>query len=133
MLAQRQVVLAAVAILAVAVSFAVTTRRDRKAAAALPAAVGSYTALVAASGPKVVGKHTLCGVQIAPRTMGISSPVLPCGVRLYLTYRGRHVLAAVIGRGPDTPGAELAVTPALARRLGITGVKRVRWSYAADS
>jgi hypothetical protein len=123
-------VLAAVAILAVAVSFAVTARHERKAAAALPAPHGSYTALVAASGSRVVGKTTACGIEIGRRTMGISSPVLPCGVRLYLTYRSRHVLASVIGRGPQSGGAEFAVTPALARRLGVTGVRRLRWSYA---
>jgi hypothetical protein len=133
-LAQREVGLLAVAVLAVAVSFAITTREKHKAAAAaLPPAVGSYTALVAASGPRAVGKKTRCGIVIATRTMGISSPVLACGVRLYLTYRSSHVLASVIGRGPDAPGAEFALTPALAHKLGVTGVKRVHWSYAAES
>jgi hypothetical protein len=133
-LAQREVGLLCVAVLAVAVSFAVTTRHKHNAAAAsLPPPVGSYTALVAASGARVVGTRTHCGVVIASRTMGISSPVLACGVRLYLTYGGHHVLAPVIGRGPRAPGAEFAVTPALARKLGMTGVKRVRWSYASDT
>jgi hypothetical protein len=131
-LAQRQVVLAGVTVLAVAVSFAVTARHDRKAAAALPPPVGSYTALVAASGPRTIGKRTACGIVVATRTLGISSPVLRCGTRLYLTYGSRHVLAPVVGRGPQAAGAEFAVTPALARRLRLTGVKRVRWSYAAD-
>jgi hypothetical protein len=130
-LAQRQVALAAVAILAVAASFAATARHDRKAQAALPASVGSYTALVAASGSKAMGKTTACGVLVGPRTQGISSPVLPCGTRLYVTYGNRHVLASVIGRGPEAKGAELALTPSLARRLHLSGLKRVRWSYAA--
>jgi hypothetical protein len=133
-LAQREVALLAVALLAVVVSLAVTMRDKHKAAAAaLPPSVGSYTALVASSGPRAVGKKTSCGIVVAPRTMGISSPVLGCGVRLYLTFRDRHVLAPVIGRGPNTPGAEFAVTPALARKLGMTGVRRLHWSYAGDS
>jgi peptidoglycan lytic transglycosylase len=133
-LAERQVVLAGVTILALAVSLAVTTRRDHeKAAAALPAAVGSYTALAATAEPQVDGKETACGVTVKPRVMGISSPVLPCGIRLYVAYHGRHVLAAVIGRGPTAPGAELGLTPTLARRLGVNGVKRIRWSYAAGT
>ncbi len=132
-LAQRQVVLAAVTLLAIAVSFAVTARNDRKAAAALPKPVGSYSALVAASGPRVIGKRTVCGIVVAPRTMGISSPVLPCGTRLYLNYGTHHVLAPVLGRGPDAGGAEFALTPALAHRLRLNGVKRVRWSYAAQA
>lgn len=117
---------------AIAVSFAVTARHDRKAAAALPSPVGSYTALVAASGPKTIGKKTACGIVVATRTLGISSPVLPCGTRLYLTFGSHHVLAPIVGRGPQGGGAEFAVTPALAHRLRLSGVKRVRWSYAAD-
>jgi len=133
-LAQREVGLLCVAVLAAAVSSAITNRQKHQAAAAsLPSPVGAYTALVAASGPRVVGTKTRCGVVIATRTMGITSPVLACGVRLYLTYRGRHVLAPVIGRGPNAPIAEFAVTPALAHRLGMSGVKRLAWSYAAES
>jgi hypothetical protein len=131
-LAQRQVVLGAVTLLAITVSFAVTAQHDRKAAAALPRPVGSYSALVAASGPRAIGKKTACGIVVAPRTLGISSPVLPCGTRLYLNYGTRHVLAPVVSRGPEATGAEFAVTPALARRLRLTGVKRVRWSYSAE-
>jgi hypothetical protein len=125
--------LLAVALLAVAVSLAVSEHNRHKASAALPKPQGSYTALVATSGPRVVGRRTPCGVVIGTGTMGISSPVLPCGLRLYLNYRSRHVLASVIGRGPAGPGAEFSVTPALARKLGVSGVKRMRWSYAGRS
>ena len=118
--------------LAVTVALGVTTRRGHEhAAAALPPPEGSYSALAAASGSRDVGKRTACGVVIGPRLMGISSPVLPCGSRLYIGYRGRHVLASVVGRGPFAPGAELLLTQALAHRLGVNGVKRVQWSYAA--
>jgi hypothetical protein len=128
---QRQLVLVAVTVLAIAVSLAVTTRPGHKAAAALPAPVGSYTALVATAGSKSAGKKTACGVLVSSRTVGISSPVLPCGVRLYVSRGTRHVLASVIGRGPTPPSAEFAITQALAHRLGITGLRRVHWSYAA--
>jgi hypothetical protein len=131
-LLQRQLVLVAITVLAIAISLAVTTRPGHKAAAALPPPVGSYTALVATAGPKSEGKTTACGVVVSARTVGISSPVLPCGVRIYLTRGGRHVLASVIGRGPTAPGAEFAITVALAHRLGITGLRRVHWSYAAS-
>lgn len=131
-LVRRQLVLVAVTVLAIAVSLAVTTRPGHKAAAALPAPVGSYTALVATASAKDEGKPTACGVVVSPWTVGISSPVLPCGVRIYLSRGQRHVLAPVIGRGPTTPGAEFALTPALASRLRITGLRRVHWSYAAS-
>lgn len=132
-LAERQLMLAGIAVVAVAVSLAVTTRRDHhKAAAALPAAVGSYTALAAASGAKASRGTTACGVELKLRLVGILSPVLPCGVRLYVAYGSRHVLASVIGRGPRAPGAAFGLTSALSQRLHVTGVKRIRWSYAAS-
>jgi len=37
----------------------------------------------------------------------------------------------VIGRPPAVVPAQFGLTPALARRLGVNGVKRIRWSYAA--
>lgn len=124
--------LAGVAVLGLAVSLAFTTREDHaKAVAALPAAVGSYTALAAATGP-MSGTDPACSVEITPRLVGIFSPVLPCGVRLYLTRGSHHVLASVVGRSPTAEGAEFGLTAALARRLGITGVRRIRWSYAAS-
>ena len=146
-LLERQLAFACVAVLAVAVSLAVTTRHQAGArAAALPQPVGSYTALVGSSnsgsssgsssgsgGTTAGGRPTACGVVIEPGTVGISSPVLPCGMRLYLDYHGRHVLAPVIGRGPSAPGREFDLTRALARRLGIAGVRRIRWSYAGGS
>jgi len=95
-------------------------------------AVGSYTALAAATGP-ILGTDPACGVEITPRLVGIFSPVLPCGVRLYVTRGSRHVLASVVGRSTTPEGAEFGLTAALSHRLGITGVKRIRWSYAASS
>lgn len=123
--------LGAAALLAVAVSLALTARQQAGLrAASLPPSQGSYNALVGSSGARAVGQTTACGIVVGSSTMGIASPVLPCGVRLYLTYRGRHVLAPVIGRGPSGPGREFDLTQALARQLGITGVRRVSWSYA---
>jgi len=56
--------------------------------------------------------------------------VLPCGVKLYLTYEGRHVLTQVIGPRPVRGPAASRRTEALERRLGLVGVQRVTWSYA---
>jgi len=131
-LAERQVMLAGVAVLGVAVSLAFTTRRDHaKVVAALPPALGSYSALAAATAP-ASGTDPACGVEITPSVVGIFSPVLPCGVRLYVARGSHHVLAPVVGRTPTAQGAEFGLTAALAHRLGIIGVKRIRWSYAAS-
>ena len=79
----------------------------------------------------MLGHKTSCGVLIGDATIGIASPVLPCGARLYLTFRNRHVLASVIDQA-DSAGASFVLTHALARRLGVSGVRRVRWSYAGS-
>lgn len=127
---QRLVALAGVAVLAAAVSLAVTSR-SREHPAPPPAAQGSYTALAGATSVSSLGKKTACGVVVGPNTIGVANPVLPCGVRLYIGYRGTHVLTTVIGHGPSAPGREFNLTGALARELGLAGTKRIQWSYAS--
>jgi hypothetical protein len=128
-LAQRQAVLFGGALLAAVVALAVTSGRDHTERK-LPPAVGSYTALAGSSGVVAYGKRTACGQVIGPRTEGVAHPVLPCGVKIYLGYEGRHVLTQVIDRGPYAPGRQFDLTEALAHRLGLVGVQRVTWSYA---
>jgi rare lipoprotein A (peptidoglycan hydrolase) len=130
-LAQRQLALAGVAILGVTGSLAITSK-GAPHAARLPSAQGSYTALAASSGPQAVGKTTACGAVIRARTEGVANPVLPCWTRLYVTYRGKHVLVSVIDRGPQSSTRQFDLTQALAQRLGLTGVKRIRWSYVGS-
>jgi hypothetical protein len=126
---QRQAALAGVALLAAVVSLAITSPR-RHHASALPPPVGSYTALAGSSGAVTFGKHTACGQVIGPRTEGVANPVLPCGVKIYISFNGKNVLTQVIDVGPYVPGRQFDLTPALAERVGLTGVQRIRWSYA---
>lgn len=126
---QRTAALAGLALLAGAVALAVSAH-DRRPRPSLPPAVGSYTALAGTVGAAADGTRTACGVVLGPATEGIVHPVLPCGAKLYLGYRGRTVLAAVIGRAPSVPGPAFELTRALARRLGLAGRTRIRWSYA---
>ncbi len=130
-LAQREAALACVALLAAVGSLAVTSSGHGHARK-LPKPAGSYTALTGVGG-RAIGTRTTCGVLMKAHTIGVSHPVLPCGVRLYLTYRGKHVLTQVIDRGPYVPGREFDVTPALAQELGISGVQLIAWSYAGAS
>jgi rare lipoprotein A len=127
---QRLAVLLGAALLGVAIALAVTSRRHP--ASALPPPIGSYTALAGASGPEAAGTRTACGQIVGPRTLGVAHPVLPCGVKVYITYQDVHVLAQVIDRGPSVPGRQFELTAALARRIGLTGVQRIRWSYAGS-
>ena len=127
-LAQRQAAFAGIALLTAVVSLALTS--GRKDESTLPPAIGSYTALAGSSGAAAFGHRTSCGQILGPKTEGVAHPVLPCGVKLYITYQGIHVLTQVIDRGPYVSGREFDLTDALAERLGLTGVQRIRWSYA---
>jgi rare lipoprotein A len=128
--AQRVIGLAGVALLAGAIAIAVAARSDTTSRK-LPARQGSYVALAGSSGPAAFGKRTACGQILRPATLGVSHPVLPCGARIYITYRNTNVLTQVIDHGPNRPGRQLEVTDALARLLGLSGVRRVHWGYAA--
>jgi rare lipoprotein A len=130
-LAQRQVALAGVALLAGAIALAVAGRTE-STPSTLPASQGSYSALAGSSGPAAFGKRTTCGGIIRPSSVGVAHPVLPCGARIYISYRGKHVLTQVIDRGPYVAGRQFELTDALARLIGLSGVKRIEWSYAAS-
>jgi rare lipoprotein A (peptidoglycan hydrolase) len=128
-LMQRELALACVAVLGAAVALVVTNRTNAKPPRVLPQAVGSYFALAGSGGPQLVGRHTACGGVITTSTLGVTQPTLPCGTKVYLTYRGKQVLTEVIDRGPREPGRQFDLTEALAERLGLTGVQQVVWSY----
>lgn len=128
-IAQREIALAGVALLAAAAALAVThLRHDGESG--LPAPQGSYTALAGSSGPGAFGRRTACGLTIRAETEGVAHPTLQCGARIYISYGGRHVLTQVVDRGPYVPGRTFDLTDALARRLGLRGVQRIQWSYA---
>lgn len=134
-LAQREVALAAVALLAVVASLAVAAVRDDAAAPRnLPRPVeppgGWYTALAAPRAHEKPGTRTACGLVLGPDAMGVSHPVLPCGAKIFLNYEGRDVLTQVIDRGPAASGHDFDLTRALASRLGLRGVQLVHWTYA---
>jgi rare lipoprotein A len=131
-LAQREVALAGLALLAVAISLAVTAQ-TRTSSSNTPQPEGSYLALAGSSGPAAFGRRTACGGVIRPDTVGVSHPTLPCGARVFITYNGQTVLAQVVDRGPYVPGRKFDLTDALARRLGLRGVQEIHWAYARSS
>jgi rare lipoprotein A len=128
-LAQREVSLAGLALLAIAVSLAVTAQ-TRDSSSTAPQPEGSYVALAGSSGPAAFGRRTACGGVIRPETVGVSHPTLPCGARVFITFHGQTVLAQVVDRGPYVPGRQFDLTDALARRLGLRGVQEIHWAYA---
>jgi hypothetical protein len=133
-LAQREVALAGVALLAAVVALALASPRGDAGGAHLsPVLVpggGWYTALAGAR-PVRYGTRTNCGVLLRPATRGVVDSVLPCNVKLFVTFGGSdRILTQVIARRPVVPGRRFDVTPALADDLGIQGIQRIRWVYA---
>ena len=136
-LAQRELVLAAIALLAAVGAVAVASVRDDTSGPRLPASVpapggGWYTALAASRGQGFAKARTACGHRVGPRSIGVAHPVLPCDTKLFIAYGGKEVLTQVLGVGPTVPGREFELTRALARELGLQGTQQIRWRYARE-
>jgi hypothetical protein len=136
-LAQRQLSLAAAAVLGIVIALAVAARDKpvRRTISSLPRPAvsdlsGWYTALAGVRSRALAGHASGCGTLLSPKALGVDHPVLPCGAKIFLEYRGKTVLTTVVDRGPFTPGSEFEVTPALADLLGLSGVQTIRWSFA---
>jgi rare lipoprotein A (peptidoglycan hydrolase) len=129
--AKRTVALAGVALLAALLSLALSSPRGHRDKHALPQPLSTwYTALAAPYNPARTHTRTACGQRLDAKTLGVAHPVLPCGVKLYISYRGTEVLTQVIDRGLSAPGREFYVTKALADRIGLHGTRSLRWTYA---
>jgi rare lipoprotein A (peptidoglycan hydrolase) len=128
-LAAREVALGGLALLAAAVALAVTAQ-TRHHTNTSPTPEGSFEALAGSSGPAAFGRKTACGGVIGKDTEGVAHPTLPCGARIFITFRHHTVLVQVIDRGPYEGGREFDLTDALARRVGLSGVQEIHWSYA---
>jgi hypothetical protein len=133
--AQRVLVLGAVALLAGVGIFAGQSIAQRATDENLPAAVpapggGWYEALAASAGTAFVDGPTDCGHLLRPWSLGVAHPVLRCDARLYIEFGDRKVLTQVLAHGPPAAGHDFELTPALARRLGLSGTRPIRWRYA---
>ena len=136
-LAQRQLSLAAAAVLGIVIALAVAARDNPvpEAAPRLPRPAvsdlsGWYRALAGVRSRALSGHASGCGTLLSPKALGVDHPVLPCGAKLFVEYRGKTVLTTVVDRGPFAPGREFEVTPALADLLDLSGVQTIRWSFA---
>lgn len=123
--------------LVVAVAALAIARRDESSGKTLPGAVpvhgsptGYYTSRAAPYGPTPGHTRTACGEALTATTLGIAHPVLPCGVKVYISFHGKEVLTQVIDRGPNVPGRDFDITKALADRLGLHGTQTIQWRYA---
>ena len=136
-LLQRELALAAAALLGVVVALAVASRGDEAPAAvsripqpAVSKLSGWYQALAGVRKRPLAGRPSGCETLLDPKTLGVDHPVLPCGAKIFLAFNGKTVLTTVVDRGPLAPGYEFELTPALADLVGLRGVQRIRWSFA---
>ena len=136
-LARRGLALAAVALLGCVLAFAASSWNDDGGGSTEPAArpvpvpgSGWYRALAAPYPASTTRERTACGQRLGPQTLGVAHPVLPCGVKLYISYGDKLVLTQVVDRGPGAPGRDFDVTRALAARLDLVGTQQIRWRYA---
>jgi hypothetical protein len=133
-LAQRLVVLAAVALLAGVASAAIVEHRaTSESAAALtsaPAPAGWNVAFAGSRGATGDAQRTTCGEVLAPESLGVTHPVLPCGAKVIVRWDDKQVLTEVIDNALVEPGRQLEVTDALARMLGIDGTVELEWRFA---
>jgi len=136
-LAQREVALAGVALLAAILSLALTSHRGHAQTRGLLEPVtlnGSWRVSLAGAEPINYGRRTNCSILLRPNTIGITDSVLPCGVKLYVAYgNSPEILTQVIERKPVPPGRKFELTPKLAEKLGIDGVQKIRWVFAGEA
>jgi hypothetical protein len=135
-LAQRLVVLAGVALLAgVAAAAIVAHRATSESAAALtsaPAPAGWNVAFAGSRGTPGDAQRTTCGQVLAPESLGVTHPVLPCGAKVIVRWGGKQVLTEVIDNALVEPGRQLELTEALATMLGIDGTVELEWRFATS-
>jgi rare lipoprotein A (peptidoglycan hydrolase) len=136
-LVRRTVWLVGICFVAALAALVISKRTGRSSNTSLPSAVtvpgtdnGYYTGRAAPYSPTGARARTACGQPFTDKTQGVAHPVLPCGVRIYIRFRGREVLTQVIDRGPTVPGRDFDITKALANRLGLHGSQTIEWRFA---
>jgi predicted RNA-binding Zn-ribbon protein involved in translation (DUF1610 family) len=129
--------LAAVALLAAIGAMAIVAQRgtDESAAAltSAPAPAGWNIAFAGSRGAAGDAQRTTCGQVLAPQSLGVTHPVLPCGAKLILRSGSKQVLTEVIDNTLVEPGRQLEVTEALAKKLRIDGTVELQWRFATAS
>jgi len=134
-LAQRLLALAGAALLAGVFGVALSQAGRDSPETVLPEPAvglwGGWTTVLAgvAPGAPRSGRRSGCDWVVLPRTQGVVHPTLPCGARVFVEYDGRRALTQIVARFPVGQGRQLDLTPPLAGRLGLGGVRELRWAF----
>ncbi len=136
-LAQRQIALAGLALLAGILSLGLSSQRHSsgpKLPASIPAPGGGwYQAVATSGGPTFARSHldAACGYVVGPTSdKGVANPVLPCDTKIYIQFGDRQLFTQVVARGPPSSEADFELPPILARKLGLHGSELIGWRYA---
>ena len=136
-LGQRLVLLAAVALIAAVAAAAIVEQRDSdEGAVALtsaPAPAGWNVAFAGSRGATGDAQRTTCGQVLAPQSLGVTHPVLPCGAKVILRSGDTQILTEVIDNALAEPGRQIEVTEALAAMLEIDGTVELEWRFATSA
>lgn len=91
-------------------------------------AASDNTAIASWYGPGLYGNILGCSSfgHLHTYTWGVASKTLPCGTKVRICYN-RCVTTVVIDRGPYVAGRDFDLTAPVAERVGLTGVKTIRW------
>ncbi len=133
---ERQLALAAVALLATLGSLALSRDGDESPIGPAPPPTVSETWAEAPAGPVAedrYGATTTCGAELTRDVRGIVHPILPCGVQIIVAFGERQAQTEVVDQGPVGAGQEFSLTAPLAAELGIDGLQTVRWRYPTGS
>jgi hypothetical protein len=134
---QRLLVLGAVAMLCAVAALAAVERRSQEAGATVltsaNAPAGWNTAFAGSRGATGDAQRTTCGHVLAPESLGVTHPVLPCGARMVLRNGEALVLSEVIDNALVEPGRQLEVTEALARLLDLEDTAEIEWRFATEA
>ncbi len=133
---QRLVLLGAVALLGAALALAAVERLSDDSRAGLTSAVapsGWNVAFAGSRGPTGDAQRTTCGQVLAPESLGITHPVLPCGAKLVLRRGDTQVLSEVIDNTLVESGRQLELTEALADELGLEATAEIEWRFATEA
>jgi hypothetical protein len=137
-LAQRQIALAGLALLAGIVALALGSQDQSSAAPQLPDSIpapggGWYQATATSRGPTFERSHLdgACGNVVGPKSDdGVASATLPCASTIYIQFGDKLALTRVIARGSSSAAADFEIPPPLAGQLGLEGNELVDWRYA---
>ena len=133
----RLVLLAAVALVAAVAAAAIVEQRqpdaDAAALTSAPAPAGWNVAFAGSRGAPGDAQRTTCGQVLAPQSLGVTHPVLPCGTKVILRSGDTQILTEVIDNALAEPGRQLEVTDELASMLGIEGTVELEWRFATSS